>query len=210
MRLKRPIILTLVGLTATLASSPVLAQLNESGTSTLADAFGTASGPEALTVNWSVVEVANIYTYSYTVNNPLGDVLLNPQTGQPTGTSEIVDFFAVTFDTTAPGAYLANSQNQPTGTFALNNGVDGLAWAFTAVPAGTNSPTFTFESDLPPVNGDASAQDANPPSPWSSFPDGQPVPVPGPVPDSASTVLLLGGTLLSFRIWPALRRLIRR
>jgi hypothetical protein len=91
----------------------------------------------------------------------------------------------------------------------FNNGVDGLAWSFTAVAAGSSSPTLTFESDLPPVNGDADAQDDNPPSPWSSFPDGTPVPVPGPVPDVASTVLLLGGTLLIFGFLPASRRLVR-
>ena len=40
--------------------------LNESGTAILANAFGTATGPEALTVDWSVVESASdVYTYSY-------------------------------------------------------------------------------------------------------------------------------------------------
>src|ERR1039458_2189346 len=84
--------------------------LNESGTSILADSFGTATGPEALTVSWSVVESVTLgYTYSYSVNNPVGDVVLG-NTGLPTSTPENVDAFSVGFDTTAPGAYIMNSQ----------------------------------------------------------------------------------------------------
>jgi hypothetical protein len=173
------------------------APFSESGTSVLADAFGTDSGPEALTVSWSVNEnMMGVYTYAYVISNPAGDVLLN-SAGQPTGTPEIVDSYAVGFDTTVAGAYIAGSIAG--GVFDLNNGVDGLSWQFTAVPAGNNSPELTFESDLPPTMGDADAQDANPPSPWSSFPDGQPVPVPAPLPDATSTLAMLGGTLGLFR-----------
>src|SRR5271165_1142241 len=69
--------------------------LDESGASTLADAFGIPTGPETLTVNWSVVEnAADIYTYSYTVQNPSGDDILNDN-GTPTATAEIVDAFSV-------------------------------------------------------------------------------------------------------------------
>jgi hypothetical protein len=63
--------------------------LNESGTSALADVFGTSTGPEALTVSWSVVENASdVYTYTYSLNNPAGDVLLNDN-DTPTSTPEV-------------------------------------------------------------------------------------------------------------------------
>jgi len=164
-----------------------LALLNESGTSILADAFGTATGPEALTVSWSVVEsVSLVYTYSYVVNNPLGDVLLN-NNGSPTSNPEIVDAFGVGFNTTVPGAYIMNSQTG--GTSDQNNGTGGLFWSFTAIQPNTSSPILSFQSDLPPTQGFADAQDANPPSPWSSFPDGQTVPIPA-VPEPATTALL--------------------
>jgi hypothetical protein len=45
--------------------------------------------------------------------------------------------------------------------------------------------------------GNASASDDNPPSPWASSPDGQPVPIPN-VPDSMNTMALLAGTLPLF------------
>jgi hypothetical protein len=161
--------------------------LNESGTSILADAYGTATGPEALTVSWSVVEsVSLVYTYSYVVNNPLGDVLLN-NNGSPTTSPEIVDAFGVGFNTTSPGAYIMNSQTG--GTSDQNNGMGGLFWSFTAVQPGTSSPILSFQSDLPPTQGYADAQDANPPSPWSSFPNGQTVPIPA-VPEPATMALL--------------------
>jgi hypothetical protein len=176
--------------------------LNESGTSILADAFGTATGPEALTVNWSVIENSwDIYTYSYTVNNPAGDVILNNQ-GQPTLTPEIVDAFSVGFNTTLPGAYLPFSQYG--GYSDQNDGVNGLFWSFAAVKAGSASPVLSFQSFLPPAWGDAGAQDANPPSPWSSIPYGQQVPVPDPPtevaePTTAALLVLTALLLLPFR-----------
>jgi len=168
--------------------------LNESGTSVLADSFGTATGPEALTISWTVVEnVSDVYMYTYVVNNPVGDVLLN-NNGSPTTTPEIVDAFAVDFNTTAPGAYIMNSQSG--GVSDQNNGGDGLFWSFAAVPAGSSSPQLSFQSDMPPTMGNADAQDANPPSPWSSFPNGQTVPVPTTVPEPTTTALLVGVSLL--------------
>jgi hypothetical protein len=172
--------------------------LDISGTSSLADAFGTATGSEALSVNWSVVENPSlVYTYSFTIQNPAGDVLLN-NNGSPTSTPEIVDAFSVGFNTTVPGAFIAGSQTG--GLSQQNNGVDGLFWTFAAVDAGTNSPTLSFESDLPPTLGNACAQGANPPSPWSSVPYGQQDPVPQTatqdVPDSATTFTLLAAVLL--------------
>jgi len=72
MKVRKPIIIALAlasTLTAVVFSPTARAQglLNESGMATLADAFGTATGPEALMVNWSVVESPSfIYTYIFT------------------------------------------------------------------------------------------------------------------------------------------------
>jgi hypothetical protein len=166
--------------------------LNESGTSILADSYHSESAPEAITVSWSVVENAlDIYTYSYTVNNPAGDVLLNNE-GQPTSTPEIVDSYSLGFDTTFPGAYLSGSQTG--GIYQQDNGT-GLKWFLSPVAAGEKSGPLSFESYLPPTPGDANAMDANPPSPWASIPAGQPVPIPR-VPDSTATITLLAGVLL--------------
>ncbi|MGP8198456.1 MAG: hypothetical protein ACLQU4_03010 [Limisphaerales bacterium] len=170
--------------------------LNETGESVLADVFGTSSGPEALVITWSVVEnTSDIYTYSYDVHNPAGDVLLNSE-GQPTSTPEVVDSYSVSFDTTAPGAYVPSSQVG--GLINENNGIYGLFWAFVPIPAGKMGQVLSFESDLPPMPGTADASDANPPSPWSSLPDGQFVPVPDapdPVPEP-TTAALAGLTVL--------------
>ena len=167
----------------------------ESGSAQLADVLGVDTGPESLTVSYLVTLSAGVYTYTYSVFNPAGDVLLNTN-GLPTATPEVVDAFSVGFDTTQPGAFIAGSQ---TGGLAdLNDGVAGLFWAFTGVNPSNSSPTLSFESDLPPVMGNAGAQDANPPSPWASNPDGQDVPVPNTAlaPDSTSTLALFGGVLL--------------
>jgi hypothetical protein len=206
--------------------------LNESGESILADALGTATGPEALIVSWSVVENASdIYTYTYTVNNPSGDVRLNNK-GRPTSTREIVDSFSVDVNTRVPGAYLPGSQIG--GSYQQNNGVD-LKWYFGDVEPGHNSGPLSFESYLPPTPGDANAADANPPSPsfsipdgqnsslpwcsigdgkkppspWSSIPDGQQVPVPGPligVPEPTTIALLALTALLLLPIRTTMRK----
>jgi hypothetical protein len=176
--------------------------LNESGTSVLADVLGANTGNEALTVDWSVVENASlIYTYTYTIYNPSGDVQL-PGSASP-GSPEVVDAFTVGFDTTVPGAFLSGTQTG--GVLDQNNGVGGLTWIMSAVPAGGNSGPLSFESLLLPTMGDANAADANPPSPWASNPDGQEVPIPGAtaVPDSMNTMAALAGALL---LLPALRR----
>jgi len=79
-----------------------------------------------------------------------------------------------------------------------NNGADGLFWSFAAVNASSSSPVLSFQSGLPPAQGNANAQDANPPSPWSSVPDGQQVLVPDPavIPEPETTMLLAGVLLL--------------
>jgi len=64
-----------------------------SGSSILADTYGANTAPEALTVNWSVVEsVTDVFTYTYNVYNPTADVLL---AGPDAGGSEIVALFSV-------------------------------------------------------------------------------------------------------------------
>ena len=175
-----------------------------SGASILADVDGTTTAPEALTISWSVTGVADgasitgdLYTYTYIVENPAGDVLL-PGSYDP-GVSEIVDSFYLTFDASVSGAVVSG----PTGgDGAYDFGAYGLYWVLNpdVVVAGSSSGPLWFTSDLPPSPGNASASDDNPPSPWSSYPNGQPVPVPGTgnfvVPDSMNTMALLGGVLL--------------
>jgi hypothetical protein len=177
-----------------LFSQTAQAGLIESGTAQLADVLGVDTGPESLTVSYLVSETGSTYTYAYSVANPVGDAILAPAQGA--GNPEIVDAFAVAFNTTIPGAFVAGSQTG--GTAQQNNLAAGLFWSFTGVNPGSSSPTLSFESDLPPVLGNANASDANPPSPWSSSPFGQQVPIPqvAPTPDSGSTVALLGGVLL--------------
>jgi hypothetical protein len=168
----------------------------------LADAFGTATGPEAVTITTEVTETAGVYTYSYIVNNPSGDVLLNAN-GSPTSTPESVDAFSVSFNTTAPGAFVPGSQTG--GVYDSNNLVGGLFWAFDAINAGNSGPTLSFVSDEPPTLGNANAQDANPPSPWSSAPNGQQVPVPSDVPEPATMTLLALTALVLGRFVPRLK-----
>jgi hypothetical protein len=102
------------------------------------------------------------------------------------------------FDATVPGAYLSGSQTG--GSTQLNNGAAGLYWSFVAVNPGANSPSLSFQSDLPPGMGNANALDENPPSPWRSSPNGQQVPVPTAVPEPPPLALLaLTLLLLPFR-----------
>jgi hypothetical protein len=178
----------------TLCQAAEASLLNTNGTSVLADAYGTATGPEALTVSWSVVENAlDVYTYTYVVNNPAGDVLLpDDQDAFNSGAPEIVDTYEVSFNASASGAVVSG----PTGgLFAESEGSGGLFWFMSPVAPGTNSGTLSFQSDDPPTLGNASASDANPPSPWSSSPDGQTVPVPmtASAPDSLNTLVWLAG-----------------
>jgi hypothetical protein len=74
------------------------ATLVTSGTAQLADVLEVDTGPESLTVSYSVNLVGGIYTYAYTVANPVGDVILAPAQGA--GNPEIVDAFSVAFNTT--------------------------------------------------------------------------------------------------------------
>jgi hypothetical protein len=176
--------------------------LIESGTSTLVNASAT----EPLTVTWSVTETGSTYTYSYIVNNPVGDVQLNSNTGKKTTNPETVDYFSVGFDTTVPGAYILSTQAG--GNSMLNNGVNGLSWNFAAVNPGSSSPTLSFESSLYPGSASANASDHNPPSPWYSSPGGQLVPAPvAAVPEPTT---LISGALLLLPFGASTLRIMRR
>jgi hypothetical protein len=188
-------------LLALLPCQTAQALLDESGTSTLADTTVTVTASEPITVSWSVVETApSDYVYSYMVNNPAGDVLLN-EDGLPTTTPEIVDSLSVGFDTTVAGAVTST----PTGLSGV--AADGVNWfLYPVVGPDTSSVWLSFDSDLPPSPGNASAE----PAPWASYPGGDAVPVPGTgnfsVPDSTDTMTLLAGVLLLLPFGAAMRK----
>jgi hypothetical protein len=170
--------------------------LDETGTSILAPSVaptgGYAQNPqEYLSVAWSVVENQNgVYTYSYTLNNPANDVLLNND-GSLTGVPESFNYFTMGFNTTVPGALVPNSLSG--GAFS---GSDPLTvyWFFApAVGPGGTSATVSFASDLAPAGlASGTASEGGPPSPWSSVsPGGQLLPVPAlaTVPEPATTTM---------------------
>jgi hypothetical protein len=170
--------------------------LNETGTSilapTLAPPGGYASNPqEYLSVSWSVVENASlVYTYTYTIQNPTGDVLMN-NNGTLTTTPEIYEAFSIGFDTTVPGAYIPNTQTG--GNFDEVNSID-LAWFFGPAIGAGSSATVSYESYMAPTMGNANASGAPLPSPWSSSAaNGQQLPIPdapATVPEPKSAVLI--------------------
>ena len=180
--------------------------LNETGTTILAPVIAPTGGyalnpQEYLSVGWSVSENASdIYTYSYTVSNPGGDVLMT-DSGGLTATPEIFETFGVGFDTTAPGAYISGTEAGSPNELV---GANDLTWFFSpSIPAGSSAATVSFQSYLPPVPGGGDAEDSAPPSPWSQdLTLGEALPVPGgsPVPDGMSTALLGLPSLLLFAI----------
>ena len=138
-----------------------------------------------------------------------------------------IDAFSVTFDTTAPGLLGAGvltgddldvaSALHPAHT--VGGEVEGFAlasvaallttvdpntvtWTFAPQAAGTETDTFFIWHLQPPVYGNAGAQDGSPPSPWASIaPGGTRVPVPNVrVPDSGTTILLLGAALTALGV----------
>jgi hypothetical protein len=155
---------------------------------------GTDVGPEAVTVTTKVTESAGVYTYTYVVNNPTGDVI---QGGQNNGQPETVGSFTVGFNTTLTGAYVSGSYSG--GTLPAFIGVTSSAidWSFAAVSPGSSSPILSFQSDEAPTWGNASASDSgNQPSPWASAPNGNPVLIPSPVPEPTTMSLFAGCLLL--------------
>jgi len=183
--------------------------LNLSGTSILAPVLAPTGGyavnpQEYLPVVWTVMENASqVYTYSYTAENPVGSVLLNAD-GSLTQTSEVFDLFSVSFNTTVPGAYLPGSQ---TGSAFEEVNAVGLAWFFNPPIVAGSSAMVSFQSDYAPVVGYANAAGATLPSPWSSISaGGDEVPIPDaivPEPGSGS-MFTIAATLfvLAFRAVP--------
>jgi hypothetical protein len=190
------------------AAPQAQATLIQSGTAILGDVTGTPlPTPEDLTVNYSVNLTGSTYTYSYTINNPAGDVVLG---GQNNGNPEIAESFNINFNTGLeyiPGSATATTPGWTAGA-DLIVGLNGLTWQQLAINNGF-SQTVTFQSPYGPVPGAANASDASPPAPWSSLsPNGQMVPVPQPLgaPDGGLTVALLGGSLMALG---AIRRIFR-
>jgi hypothetical protein len=200
----KPVLGVLTGIVATAALGGATAKAaltpggtGITGTSTLTTKSSTSSD-EQLTIDWTVVESAtDIYTYNYVVKNPAKDVLLPPS---PPGISETVDSLYVDFDVNSTSVLTG-----PTGGIGVGGSFFDIAlqWSFLdpSIGAGGTSGNLTFTSMLAPSPGEASASDANPPSPWDTAnPGGSPVPVPGTgnfgVPDSASTMTLLGGVMM--------------
>jgi hypothetical protein len=195
--------------------------LIEQGTSSLGDVFLVNTGSEALTVSWFVVEntSSDLYTYAFNVNNPSGDVQLNndntPYISPITKTTvpETFNSFSLTFDTTIPGAFVSGTQ--PVGGSLVNNGSTGLTWNFPAVSPGSSTALLAFQSDLAPGLGSAAGNasaggGATPPSPWSSIPAGQPVPVPRAAPEPEITGLLALTALVLLPFSSTWRRLLRQ
>jgi hypothetical protein len=184
--------------------------LIEAGSSVLSDSVLTATGPEALTVSWFVVEntVSDVYTYAYNVNNPVGDVELNND-GSPTSIPENFNNFSITFDTTVPGAYVSGTA--PVNGSLANLGTGGLTWTFPAVSPGTSSALLAFQSDLAPTMYNAAVSGGgSPPGPWHSVPGGQEVPVPKLIPEPGITSLFTLTAILLLPFSPTWRRLVQK
>jgi len=182
------------------------------GSAYLANTLGQTSGSEVINVSYFVVEnlATDVYTYDYTINNPVGDVELN-NNGSPLLTNpnnpnstipENIYSFSLSFDATVPGA--VTSVDEPIGGYFQNTGTSGLVWDFPNVAPG-GSVLIAFQSDLAPGPGNAIAEGASPPAPWSSNPNGQQVAVPRAAPEPATTALL-GLTLLLLPFRSTLRR----
>jgi hypothetical protein len=178
--------------------------LIELGSSTLANSLGTSVGPETLVVSWAVFDnsVSDVYTYYYNVSNPANDVLLNPN-GGPTSTPESVDSFQVAFNAAGKGALLG----PPAGGALASSDATGVSWYFfPTIAAGGSSGILSFQSDFGPGLGNAAANGANPPGPWSTAPNGQPVPIPHVTPEPGILYLMGMSALLVLPFRSSLRR----
>jgi len=140
----------------------------------------TVGGPVPLTVSWEVNfnSTSLVYTYNYEVTDPANE-------------GDTVDSFNVgaisTFIT--GGNYNFLSPNGPTWDFVINPGQTSSDLYFTSLTA--------------PILGTGNSSDSSPPSPWSTYPNGNPIPVPGTVPDGGMTMVMLGG---AFCVLGAIRR----
>ena len=144
---------------------------------------------DILTASYSVDLTGVIYTYTYQVFNPLTD---------PTKP----DQFSVTFDAEPGTSVLAITS----GTGIINTG-SSVTWFFAPVVQGGMSGFLSFTSLDAPMKGNAGANDANPPAPWSTTnPGGTMLDVPN-VPDGGMTVAFLGFALVGVE---GLRRKLRK
>jgi hypothetical protein len=165
--------------------------------------IGVTSPPqEFLSVLSTVTPVGGgVYLYSYILSNPTGDELMNPDGSLQAGTSEVVDFFQVSFNASAPGAVVGGPYG---GIFAKNDAANGVYWLFNDVTPGSSSAPMSFYSDIPPTLGNAQAADSTLPSPWATLnAGGQPVLIPNtitPVPEPGTWALfgLAGVLVLSY------------
>jgi len=157
----------------------------ESGTSILATQ-ATTDPSEQLTIDWSVVENSGVYTYTYDVYNPSGDVLW-PAT-DPAVPESFEDFYI--------------GVNYSLVTSISDGGTDfgshSIKWFLDpSIAPGSSTGDLVITSDYGPVMSSAKANDQNEPSPWNTtYAGGTPIPVPGAVPDTANTMILLGSTLV--------------
>jgi hypothetical protein len=162
--------------------------LNTQEQSVLAAVSG-ATGENALAVNWEVSYNSGVYTYSYTVQSPIAAEAASFSVGFDTAATDPVDI-------SGDGAI---NYSGPVGI--------GVIWspllntsAAAGVGPGQTSQTLTFESDDPPILGNANVNGSDPNGPWASNPYGQQVPIPSAVPEPATTTLLaLTLLLLPFR-----------
>jgi len=204
--MKKIVILAGALFIAAVAVPQAQATLIMSNTVVLGDVSSTPTPtPEDLTVSYQVNLTGGIYTYSYVINNPTGDITLS---GANAGKSEIVEQFDLNVNISDPNQYIAGSQAGEIAVDMIAN-ASGLTWENLNLSPGASSPTLSFESYEPPTLGAANANDDSPPSPWSSLSaNGQLVAVPGAVtiPDGGMTVALLGGALIGLR---AIRRTFR-
>jgi hypothetical protein len=198
---------TLLLISALGAVSDVRAQsvLNSLLGPTLPNGYvGSVPAQEFVSINSTVTPVGGgQYLYQYILSNPAGDEIMNSDGSLQAGSSEVVDYFAVSFNTAAPGALVGGPFG---GAYASQNGSSGIFWLFNDVLPGSSSAPLSFYSDYPPTTGNAQALDSSAPSPWSSVnAGGQPVLVPNtlsPVPEPGTLVLLSLAGLTFF----ALRR----
>jgi hypothetical protein len=162
--------------------------LNTPEQSILADVNG-GTGPNALTVDWEVTDNSGVYTYSYTVQSPTAAEAASFSVGFNTAATDPVDISgdgAINYSGAVGIGVIWNP---------LYNNTDTVG-----VQPGETSQTLTFESDSPPVLGNANVNGSNPNGPWASNPYGHEVPVPFALPEPATVSLLaLGLMLFPFR-----------
>jgi hypothetical protein len=177
-------------------------------------------GASSINADWEVIQTdetgfpPGLYAYLFQIqNNSASGVDAFSVTNSPAGFASIVaagnlggdDLHTITaFHPPFNAAFfpiLATAQPplplQPLGaSTALNPTDNTVTWTFPPLAPGFQSDTMYFLSTLPPVYGNAVAQDSTPPSPWGSLaPLGGAQPVPVPAPEPGTFVLMGLGTV---------------